>query len=169
MVQASKLIKVTWDARCVICERSIKRGRPTLLFSRSEPKLLGIAHSVCSSTKYTVGRFQMCPPQHLSPEDLSFLVYFYPRLDSLPAGNKQNWELRYVLGRLLRDYPNSIAVPSYELKQFLKELQAGLHFSSYIGDLETDFLDCLDKTHALAHESPVAIDIDFRAQEKPEA
>ena len=153
--------KITWHHECLFCKRSIQRGRPTLIFSTDEPKLFGISHSTCCATKYNYGHFQMCPPDYLSDEQISFLVPFFHRLYSLPGGMKPNRELRFSLITLLRDYPASLVNPMASLQQFLDEYKHQSYQQLYEGDLEADFLRILGQIQKEAGEKTVGVEIDF--------
>ena len=153
--------KITWHHECLFCKRSIQRGRPTLIFSMDEPKLFGISHSICCATKYNYGHFQMCPPDYLSDEQISFLVQFYHRLYSLPGGQEPNRELRICLATLLRDYPTSLANPMASLRKFLDEYKQWSHEWLYNGDLETDFLRLSGRFREQLERSPWELKLTF--------
>ena len=155
--------KITWQYECLFCKRPIQRGRPTIIFSMDEPKLIGISHSTCCATKYNYGHFQMCPPDYFSDEQVSFLVQFFHRLYSLPGGFQPNRELRLCLITLLQDYPASLANPMASLQEFLDEYKHWSHEWLYDGDLETDFLRSLGEIQRAARENPVGIETDFRS------
>ena len=158
-VQQTK--SITWNHECLFCKRPIFHGRPTLIFSTEEPKLLGLSHSTCCATKYRYGHYQMCPPYYLSEHHISFLIQFYPRLYRLPGGMQPNRELRVALAQLLHDYPASLANPMACLQQFLDERQRWARERLYNGDLETDFLCFLGETQSLA-KVPLEPEADFR-------
>jgi hypothetical protein len=155
--------KITWKCVCSVCQRPIYRGKPTLLLATDRPVMVGICHSTCGYGLRKWGHFQMCPPYHLSNEQVSFLVHFYYRLYSLPGGQEPNRELRWCLVRLLRDYPASLANPGASLRTFLDEHKHGSHQWLYEGDLETDFLRVLGQVQTAAREKPAGVEIDFRA------
>jgi hypothetical protein len=152
--------KITWNHECLFCKRLISRGKPTLIFSTEEPKLVGLSHSTCCATKYRYGCYQMCPPYYLSGQQLSFLIQFYPRLYRLPGGMEPNRELRVALAQLLHDYPSSLADPIACLNRFLDEQEQWYDEWSYSGDLEKDFLRFLGKTQRAAKE-PLGLEVDF--------
>ena len=154
--------KITWKCLCSICQRPIHRGKPTIFFATDRPMMLGICHSKCSYGRYNYGHFQMCPPDYLSDEQISFLVEFYHRLYSLPGGQDPNRELRWCLGFLLRDYPASLASPMASFRKFLDEHKHWSHEWLYDGDLETDFLRILGQIQRAARETTVGVEIDFR-------
>lgn len=155
--------KIIWKHECLFCKRPILRGRPTLIFSTDEPRLIGLSHSICCATKYRYGHYQMCPPDYISDEHVSFLMHFFPRLHSLPGGMEPNRELRFCLVELLRDYPASMANPMVVLRKFLDEYKSWSHGWLYTGDLETDFLRCLGQIQRVAKEKTVGVEADFRA------
>ena len=153
--------KITWNHGCLFCKRPISRGKPTLIFSTSEPKLLGLSHSTCCATKYRYGHYQMCPPYYLSDEHISFLMHFFPRLYNLPGGHESNRELRIALTQLLDDYPASLTNPMACFRRFLDEYPRWSHEWLYSGDLETDFLHFLGEMQRLV-VAPLGLEVDFR-------
>ncbi len=124
--------------------------------------MIGICHSKCGYSRYSYGHFQMCPPDYLSDEQVSFLVQFYYRLYNLPGGQEPNRELRMSLVDLLRDYPTSMVNPMDSFRKFLDEHKRFYHEWLYKGDLETDFLRILGHIQRAARETPVGAEIDFR-------
>jgi len=152
--------KITWNHECLFCKRPISRGKPTLIFSTEEPKLVGLSHSTCCATKYRYGHYQMCPPYYLSEEHVSFLIQFYPRLYRLPGGVEPNRELRVALAQLLHDYPASLANPIACLRRFLDEHQQWSREWLYSSDLETDFLRFLGEIQSTA-KAPLGLEVDF--------
>ncbi|MBT9162432.1 MAG: hypothetical protein DDT27_00990 [Dehalococcoidia bacterium] len=155
--------KITWKYLCSICRRPIYRGKPTLLFATDRPIMVGICHSTCGYGRYNWGKFQMCPPDYLSDEQISFLVQFYPRLYSLPGRQEPNRELRACFGLLLWNYPASLANPMESLRKFLDEYKHWSQEWLYDGDLEADFLRLLGQIQRVAREKPMEVEIDFRA------
>ena len=153
---------LTWRYPCLFCQRPIKRGRPTLIFSLDEPQLVGISHSMCAHNGTTYGRLQMCPPHYLTREEVSFLLCYFPKLFSLPGGTKQNSELRLALSRLIDDFPQSMSDIIHILRPVmaLKGNKSG-NMRKYIGDLEADFLRLLADLKQSA-ETIEGYDIDFR-------
>ena len=154
--------KITWKCLCSICRRPIYRGKPTLLFATDRPIMVGICHSTCGYGRYNWGKFQMCPPDYLSDEQISFLVEFYHRLYNLPGGREPNRELRACLGLLLRNYPASLANPMASLRKFLDEYKHGSQEWLYNGDLEADFLRLLGQIQRVAREKPMGVEINFQ-------
>jgi len=133
-----------------------------ILFITDKPMLVGVCHSTCGATKYRYGHFQMCPPDYLSDEQVSFLMHFFYRLFSLPGGMEPNRELRMYLVDLLRDYPDSMVNPMASFRKFLDTYKRWSHEWLYEGDLETDFLRILGQIQKAAKEEPVGIEMDFR-------
>ena len=86
-------------------------GEPAILFATDSPIIMGISHSKCAYKQYRYGLFQMCPPDYLSDEQMSFLVQAYYRLYNLPGGQEPNRELRICLATLLQDYPTINVLP----------------------------------------------------------
>lgn len=138
------------------------RGRPTIIFSISEPLLIGVSHSTCCATKYQYACFQTCPPYRASSEQISFLMHFYPMLHSLPGGSEPNRELRWCLAEFLIKYPSSMRKPMSALQRFVKEHRKWGFEWQYHGDLETDFLRFLGQVQRAAKEKPIALDAIFR-------
>jgi len=124
--------------------------------------LVGVCHSTCGATKYRYGHFQMCPPDYLSDEQVSFLMHFFYRLYSLPGGMEPNRELRMYLVDLLRDYPDSMVNPMAFFRKFLDDYMHLSHEWLYEGDLEADSLRILGQIQKAAKEEPVGIEMDFR-------
>ena len=159
--------RITWKCLCYRCQRSIQRGRPTILFATDSPVIIGISHSTCAYKQSRYGIFQMCPPDYLSDEQTSFLVQAYYRLYNLPGGQKPNRELRICLATLLQDYPTSMINPMVSFWRFLEEYKRWPRDWLYEGDLETDFLRVLGQIQQAAREMPVGVEIDFRARVIP--
>jgi hypothetical protein len=78
--------KITWECLCCICRHPIYRGKPTIFFTTDRPMLVGICRSWCNYNRYSYGLFQMCPPDYLSDEQISFLVQCYHRFYNLSGG-----------------------------------------------------------------------------------
>ena len=152
---------ITWKWQCFICKRPIHSGRPTLLFLTDRPQLVGICHSRCGYSVRDYALHQMCPPYYLSEEQLSFLMYFYPRLYGLPGGDGSNRELRWSLVRLLRDFPASLTDPIACLRQFVEEYKHLRFRWLYQGDLEADFLRFLGEVQRSAGEKLLGVEINF--------
>jgi len=154
--------KITWRCICYICQRPIQGGRPTILFAKDKPMMLGICHSTCGYSHFQYGHFQMCPPAYLSDEQVSFLVQFYYRLFNLPGGQQPNRELRMCLVDLLMEYPTSMVNPMTSFRTFQRGHKRFYGEWLYEGDLEGDFLRILGQIQKAAIESPVGVEIDFR-------
>ena len=94
--------------------------------------------------KYVGYGFHMHPPDYLSQEQISFLMYFYPKLFSLPGGiNVPNGELRRGVADMLEDFPEILIDPMIVFRNLIKENARYLREWLYTGDLETDFLRVL--------------------------
>lgn len=156
--------KKTWNEVCCVCRRPIKRGKPTILFNTDMPMMAGICHSICSYRRFSYGHFQTCPPNHLSDEQVSFLVHFYYRFYNLPGGQEPNRELRLCAIGLLQNYPDSLRNPMATFRQFLDEYKHWHREWLYEGDLETDFLQLLGDVQREAREEPTQVEIDFRVK-----
>ena len=153
---------ITWKRPCLFCQRQIVRGRPTLIFSVNEPKLVGVSHSMCSHNAKSYDIFQMCPPHYLSAEHLSFLLHFFPRVYSLPDGPEPDHELRLALCCLIRGFPDSLADIISCLEQALENRKKLSGYTRpYGGDLEADFLRSLAEINKSAKETP-GCKVDFR-------
>ena len=151
---------ITWNQLCNYCHRPIIRGKPTILFATDKPLLVGVSHSTCAATKSNTGHHQMNPPDHLSREEVAFLIQFYPMLYSLPGGfNVPNSDLRRCVAYTLWDYPKSLVNPSDTLRKFRKQY-IGL-MQPYEGDLEADYLRFLAKVQKAAKENPMDVKFDF--------
>jgi hypothetical protein len=147
--------KLTWGHRCYFCYHQIERGKPSMIFATDQPMLIGLAHSTCSATKYRYERFQMCPPNVLSNDQVSFLLHFFPMLYKLPAG-----DLRKCLAAFILEYPESTARPMGYLK---KQGEDGIPGPQpYSGDLEVDFLHFLGWVQKAAGDNPANVEADFR-------
>jgi len=154
--------KISWNHKCHVCQRPIKRGKPMILFLTDKPMLVGICHSTCGATKYRYGHFQMCPPDYLSNQQVSFLMHFFYRLFSLPGGMEPNRELRLCLVDFLRDYPDSMTNPMASFRKFMDSYKH-LHYESlYERDLEADYLRTLGHIQKATKEEPVGIEMNFR-------
>ncbi len=160
--------KISWKCQCFGCRRPIHGGRPTILFSTKRPELVGLCHSGCSYGlyRYDFSGFQMCPPDYLSQEEVSFLMHFYPKLYSLPGGEEPNRELRWSVAVLLRDFPASLCDPMASLRNSLEEHTRSSQKWLYDGDLETDFLRLLGEIQRSAKEKPARIAMDFRLESR---
>lgn len=151
---------LTWGEQCFFCRRPILRGKPTVLFSLDRPGLVGIAHAVCAYGKHKYGHFWTSPPYHLSPEQVSFLVQFFPRLYALPGGEEPNSDLRRCVADLLFGYPRSLKNPLKCLKDFRRTTK--IIFNPYHGDLESDFLSFLGQVQGAVRDNPLDVGIDLR-------
>jgi len=123
--------------------------------------MVGICHSTCGSRRHSYGHFQMCPPDYLSDEQVSFLVQFFPKLYNLPGGTKPNRELRSSLITFLQDYPASLGNPMASLQKFLDEYKHRSCQQQYEGALETDYLRILGQIQRETGDKPVGVEIDF--------
>jgi hypothetical protein len=153
---------IRWGHRCIFCHRPITRGRPTLIFSMGQPLLIGVSHSTCCATKYQHGCFQTCPPYRVSAEQISFLMHFYPLLNSLPGGYEPNRELRWCLAEFLNKYPSSLRNPMPAFRRFVNEHRKWGFEWQYNGDLERDFLLFLGQVQRVAKEKPIDVNAIFR-------
>jgi len=151
---------LTWGEPCLLCARPIQRGKPTVLLSLDKPGLVGIVHAVCAYRKHRHGVFWTSPPYRLSPEQVSFLVQFFPRLYALPGGEEPNSDLRRCVADLLFGYPGSLKKPLKCLENFRRSKQ--IFLTPYRGDLESDFLRFLGQVQRAAKENPLDVEIDLR-------
>ena len=101
----------------------------------------------------------MNPPDHISSEQVSFLVQFYPRLYSLPGWDEPNSDLRRLSADILWDYPDSLINPMECVHKFQEENRDKPQL--YKGDLEADFLKFLGQVQKAAKENPVDVEFDF--------
>ena len=145
--------KLTWSHPCLFCNRPILRGKPALIFSLKQPRLVGLSHSTCSATKYRYGRYQISPPQQMSTEQVTFLVNFYPRLYALPGAQQPNSELRFILAHFLDGYPDSLTNAMAHFHQWRADYATWYHGPEYEGDLETDYLKFLGETKQIAKQT----------------
>jgi hypothetical protein len=156
---------ITWSYPCYYCHRPITRGKPTLLFSIDELEkslLIGVSHSTCCAGKLKYGHFQMCPPNRLFNDQVSFLTHFFSMLYILPGAENPNRELRWSLARLLDNYPLSVKKPMQVLQRFIKDHNRWGFKWLYEGDLEIDFLKALGQAQRMVKDKPVAVEVDFR-------
>jgi len=151
---------ITWNARCCFCYHQIQRGKPSLIFATDSPELIGVAHSSCSAKKFKYERFQMCPPDYLSNDQVSFLLHFFPMLYKLPGGSESNTELRRCVASMIWDYPSSMT----QSIKYLRDLRERNRDEpqQYQGDLEADFLNFLGQVQKAAKEKPANVEADFR-------
>jgi hypothetical protein len=154
--------RITWKHKCYFCNCPVDRGKPLILFSTDKPGVVGVCHLTCGITKYNYVYFQMCPPEHLSDEQVTFLMHLLVKLYSLPGGEEPNRELRICLASLLDEYPSSIGNPAVSLQKFLREYKRWFREMSYSGDLEADFLCTIGQIQKAANNEPLRIEIDFQ-------
>jgi hypothetical protein len=150
---------ITWSHSCYFCNRLITRGKPTILFSTDKPLLLGISHSTCGATKYKYGHHQMTPPSHLSREQVSFFIQYFPLLYRLPGGFEPNSDLRRCVADFHWNYPGILVNPVKCVHDFQEQNQN--EPLTYEGDLEADHIEFLAKVQKAAKENPVDVDFDF--------
>lgn len=150
---------ITWNHLCNFCNRPIIRGKPTILFATDKPLLLGISHSTCGATKYRYGHHQINPSDHLSQEQVAFLIQYFPALYSLPGGFESNSDLRRCVADFHWNYPGILADPMKCVYDF--EEQNEDEPRTYEGDLEADYIKFLAKVQKAANENPVDVDFDF--------
>lgn len=122
--------------------------------------LVGISHSTCCARKYRYGHHQMNPPDHLSREQVSFLIQYFPLLYSLPGGFGPNSDLRSCAANFLWDYPANLANPMKCVHDFQEHNQNEPR--PYQGDLEADYIMFLDKVQEASKENPLDVEFDFR-------
>jgi hypothetical protein len=91
---------------------------PVILFAIDKPLFLGLAHDTCYGDRPNFGRYRVKPPIHLSPEQVTFLVQFYPMLFSLPSALAPNVSLRLWLVDFIHNYPMSD--PMIRLRDYRK-------------------------------------------------
>ena len=127
--------------------------------SSVKPLLLGISHSTCGATKYRYGHHQINPSDHLSQEQVAFLIQYFPALYSLPGGFESNSDLRRCVAHFHWNYPGILADPMKCVYDF--EEQNEDEPRSYEGDLEADYIKFLAKVQKAANENPVDVDFDF--------
>jgi hypothetical protein len=150
---------ITWNHLCNFCNRPIIRGKPTILFATDKPLLIGISHSTCGATKYKYGHHQMNPPDHLSQEQVAFLIQYFPALYSLPGGFESNSDLRRCVADFHWNYPAILANPMKSVYDFQEQNQDEPR--TYEGDLEADYIGFLAKVQKAAKENPVDAEFDF--------
>ena len=159
---------ITWKCQCFVCERPIQGGNPCVVFYTDRAGLVGLCHSRCSYGlyRYHYGCFYMCPPDFLSAEQVSFLMYFFPRLYSLPGGMEPNGQLRRCLADFIMEYPDLMSNPMVPFRISMEEQKRLPRMKPYEGDLETDFLLSLGDIQRSAKEKLVQLEIDFRKRRK---
>ena len=149
---------ITWKHNCYFCQRPINSGTPTALFTIGKPSLVGVIHDTCYGNKPNFGRYQIKPPNHLSQEQVAFLVQFYPMLFALPNALTPNVALRLWLVDFIHHYP--MHDPMVRLLDY-KKMHPDKPFN-YEGDLEADYIGFLAKAQKAAKENPMDIAFDFR-------
>jgi hypothetical protein len=101
----------------------------------------------------------MIPPAHLSCEQVSFLIQYFPMLYGLPSGFEPNSDLRRCAADFHWDYPAILANPLKCVHDFQEQNQ--YEPRKYEGDLEADYLKFLANVQKAAKENPVDIEFDF--------
>jgi hypothetical protein len=132
-------------------------GKPTILFATDKPMFVGVIHDTCYGDKSNFGRYQLKSLNHLSPQQVAFLVQFYPMLFALPSAFAPNGSLRLWLVDFIHYYPMSnpmIRLRDYRKMNFNKPIR-------YEGDLEADYVQFLAKAQKAAKENPVDVEFDF--------
>ena len=109
---------ITWEHSCYFCHRPITGGVPTVLFATGKPMFVGVIHDTCYGDKPNFGRYQVKSPNHLSQEQVAFLVQFYPMLFALPNAFTPNVALRIWLVDFIHHYPMSD--PMIRLRDYKK-------------------------------------------------
>jgi hypothetical protein len=130
---------------------------PTVLFATDKPMFVGVIHDTCYGDKPNFGRYQMKSPNHISQQQVAFLVQFYPMLFALPNALTPNVALRKWLVDFIHYYPMSdpmIRLRDYRKMNPDKPIR-------YEGDLEADYLKFLSKVQKAAKENPVDVEFDF--------
>jgi len=98
---------ITWNHPCYFCHRLITGGVPSVLFATDKPMFVGVIHDTCYGDKPNFGRYQVKSPNHLSPQQVAFLVQFYPMLFALPNAFTPSVALRLWLVDFIHRYPMS--------------------------------------------------------------
>ena len=96
-------------------------------------------------------------PSLLSPEQIAFLVQFYPMLFALPNAFTPNLALRLWLVDFIHHYPMTdtmMRIRDYKKIHPDKPI-------NYEGDLEADYLKFLAKVQKAAKENPVDVEFYF--------
>ena len=96
-------------------------------------------------------------PNLLSPEQIAFLVQFYPMLFALPNAFAPNVALRLWLVDFIHHYP--MTDPMIRLCDYIRMKPDKL--IRYEGNLEADYIGFLAKVQRLAKENPVDVEFDF--------
>ena len=148
---------ITWGHSCYFCHRPITGGVPTVLFAIGKPMFVGVIHDTCYGDKPNFGRYQVKFPSHLSPEQVAFLLQFYPMLFALPNAFTPTVALRLWLVDFIHHYPMSD--PMIRLRDYIRMNPDKL--IRYEGDLEADYIGFLAKVQKIAKENPVDVEVDF--------
>jgi len=96
-------------------------------------------------------------PNHLSQEQVAFLVQFYPMLFALPSAFAPNAALRLWLVDFIHNYPMSD--PMIRLRDHKKMHPDNTQ--TYQGDLEADYLRFLARVQKAAKENPEDVEFDL--------
>ena len=148
---------ITWGHSCYFCHRPITDGVPTVLVATDKPMFVGVIHDTCYGNKPNFGRYQVKYPSLLSPEQIAFLVQFYPMLFALPNAFTPNLALRLWLVDFIHHYP--MTDPMMRIRDYKK-----IHPDkpiNYEGDLEIDYNGFLAKVQIAAKENPVDVEFNF--------
>ena len=148
---------ITWGHSCYFCHRPITDGVPTVLVATDKPMFVGVIHDTCYGDKPNFGRYQVKYPSLLSPEQIAFLVQFYPMLFALPNAFTPNLALRLWLVDFIHHYP--MTDPMIRLCDYIRMNPDKL--IRYEGNLEADYIGFLTKVQRLAKENPVDVGFDF--------
>ena len=148
---------ITWNHLCYFCHSPITDGVPTVLFAIGNPMFVGVIHDTCYGDKPNFGRYQVKPPSHLSPEQIAFLVQFYPMLFALPNAFRPNVALRLWLVDFIHHYP--MTDPMIRLRDYMR-MNPDKPIR-YDGDLEADYIGFLAKVQKAAKENPWNVEFDF--------
>jgi len=150
---------ITWNHLCNFCHRPITRGKPTILFATDKPLMLGISHSTCGAARFRYVRHQMNPPDHLSREQVAFLIQFFPMLYRLPSEFESKADLRQCVAAFHWNYLAILANPMKCINEFREQNKDNPQ--TYEGDLEADYLRFLAKIQKAAKENPVDVEFNF--------
>ncbi len=157
--------RITWDHKCHYCGKPITSGKPTLLLSRNEPKLIGIAHSTCCYSRPEHSHYQLIPPCQLTSEQVTFLLHYEVEMYKLPPWSEPGGALREALVDLLFT-PDGLKNPIKIFRKFQKDEYNQEKMRKYPGDLEHDFLRFLGMIQRLTKEQPFEIEVDFGKKTK---
>ena len=148
---------ITWNHSCYLCHRPITGAMPVILFGIDKPLFVGLAHDTCYGDRPNFGRYRVKPPSDLFPEQIAFLVQFYPLLFGLPNGLTPNVALRKWLVDFIHHYP--MTDPMMRLRNHIR-----MNFNKpirYEGDLEADYIGFLAKVQQAAKENQIDVEFDF--------